>query len=78
MDAYDGVRARPRMETPISPKLNIMAGRRPCLSAHRPITTAPIGRSRKPTPKVTSVRIRLRNGVRPGKKVWAICEAKVA
>ncbi len=76
--AYDGVNTTPMMPTPISVKLNTIAGRRPARSPNAPITIAPTGRATKPTANVSNDNIRFSNGVCDGKNVRPICTANSA
>src|SRR5262249_18633003 len=78
IDAYEGVSDRPVAATPIKPSDNTIAGLRPARSPNLPITNAPSGLVRNPTPKVASDDSRLRPGVVEGKKVRPICAAKKA
>jgi hypothetical protein len=53
-----------------------IAGLRPTLSAKRPITSAPIGRAAKPTPKVNSDSISRPKFEWVGKNASPICSVK--
>lgn len=55
MAPYDGVNASPTIANPMSENDTSIAGLRPMRSPMLPITMAPIGRVRKPAPKVASV-----------------------
>jgi len=78
MEAYEGISGNPITPAPISMNDSIIAGLRPARSPKRPMTYAPSGRVRNPTPKVASEASRLVPGVFEGKKVRPICEAKNA
>ena len=68
----------PTTPIPISQNDNNMAGLRPTRSPSRPMTKAPSGRVRNPTPNVASEASRLVPGVSEGKNVRPICAAKNA
>ena len=63
ISAYEGVNARPTIAAPISVNEKTIAGLRPMRSPMPPITMAPIGRVRKPAPKVASVASRAAEGL---------------
>jgi hypothetical protein len=78
IDAYGGMSGKPITPTPIKPKERSIAGFRPTRSPKRPITRAPSGRVKKPTPNVASDASRLVPGVFDGKNARPICAAKNA
>jgi hypothetical protein len=78
MEAYEGMSGSPTTPTPISTSDSSIAGLRPTRSPKRPITSAPSGRVRKPTPKVASEANRLAAAEVEGKNVRPIWTAKNA
>jgi hypothetical protein len=64
--ACDGVNASPTIATPMSVNENTIAGLRRIRSPMPPITIAPIGRVRKPAPRVARVASRAADGLSPG------------
>ena len=76
MFSKDGVSTIPRIEKPISPKQNSIAGLRPMRSPKGPITMPPSGRVRNPTPKTNRVCSRLVVESWLGKNTAPICTAK--
>ena len=76
--AWEGMSAIAVVERPISMRVAMRAGRRPCLSPMWPKTIAPIGRATKPTPKVASDRSSDVDSEAVGKNTWPKTRAAAA
>lgn len=76
--SYPGSTAMAPVPTAIIASVSVIAGLRPARSAYAPITSAPSGRTTKPSPNTDTDSSRLTNGRCVGKNVRPIITAKVA